>query len=170
MKNTTATKWLLFALGLWLLSQQCAQCFYDPGQQRWINRDPIEERGGENLFRFVRNQPITSVDPEGLEEDASINCWPRQTLDKCPGQGQGRIYTAQAKYANCLSCCEERFPINGGDQQKWQACYNLCGTMKDNYALGAGSTGRDLPPRAPRFPSPSSWLNRLLNSIRNLWK
>src|SRR5215471_8468694 len=78
MKNTKATHWLLFALALWLLSQQCGQCFYDPGSQRWINRDPLEEagfetlldnkpvRGGANLYTFVRNSPVTQIDPLGL--------------------------------------------------------------------------------------------------------
>src|SRR5262252_10346870 len=27
--------------------------FYDPGLQRWVNRDPIAEAGGLNLYRFV---------------------------------------------------------------------------------------------------------------------
>lgn len=40
--------------------------FYDPGLQRWLNRDPIEEAGGFNLFRFVNNAPLNYVDPDGL--------------------------------------------------------------------------------------------------------
>jgi RHS repeat-associated protein len=66
MKNTTVTQWLLVSLGLWLLSQQCGQCFYDPGQQRWINRDPIQERGGLNLYGLVANNPINCIDILGL--------------------------------------------------------------------------------------------------------
>jgi RHS repeat-associated protein len=33
---------------------------------RWINRDPIAERGGLNLFAYVLNDPIDSSDPSGL--------------------------------------------------------------------------------------------------------
>ena len=33
---------------------------------RWLNRDPIEEEGGINLYAFVRNNPINSIDPNGL--------------------------------------------------------------------------------------------------------
>jgi RHS repeat-associated protein len=40
--------------------------FYDPGLQRWLNRDPIGERGGLNLYGFVRNNSINEVDPFGL--------------------------------------------------------------------------------------------------------
>src|SRR5256884_2575542 len=36
--------------------------WYDPNLQRWPNRDPIEERGGINLYGFVSNDPITWVD------------------------------------------------------------------------------------------------------------
>ena len=43
-----------------------ARGFYDPGTQRWLNRDPIEERGGVNLYGFVGNRPVTTVDKEGL--------------------------------------------------------------------------------------------------------
>src|SRR2546428_7198869 len=40
--------------------------FYDPNLQRWINRDPLHERGGINLFRFVGHRPLSRVDRFGL--------------------------------------------------------------------------------------------------------
>ena len=40
--------------------------FYDPNLQRWLNRDPIEELGGVNLYRFARNNPINERDSVGL--------------------------------------------------------------------------------------------------------
>jgi RHS repeat-associated protein len=39
--------------------------FYDPGLQRWLNRDPIEEKGGINMYQFVRNDPSNHFDPDG---------------------------------------------------------------------------------------------------------
>jgi hypothetical protein len=36
--------------------------FYDPQQGRWLNRDPIEEEGGENLYAAVDNNLIDDVD------------------------------------------------------------------------------------------------------------
>ena len=42
-----------------------ASAFYDPGTQRWVNRDPIEEYGGINLFKFVKNNPTIFFDPYG---------------------------------------------------------------------------------------------------------
>ena len=39
--------------------------FYDPNLQRWINRDPIEEKGGYNLYGFVGNDPANALDDNG---------------------------------------------------------------------------------------------------------
>ena len=40
--------------------------FYDPGAQRWLNRDPIEEDGGLNLYSSVQNNPVQFIDSFGL--------------------------------------------------------------------------------------------------------
>jgi RHS repeat-associated protein len=40
--------------------------FYEPNLQRWVNQDPIGERGGINLYAFVGNDPVNFVDPLGL--------------------------------------------------------------------------------------------------------
>jgi RHS repeat-associated protein len=42
--------------------------YYDPNLQRWPNRDPIAELGGINMFTFVGNNPISSLDPRGLNQ------------------------------------------------------------------------------------------------------
>ena len=39
--------------------------FYIPVLGRWLNRDPIEERGGENLYAFCRNGPVSLYDKDG---------------------------------------------------------------------------------------------------------
>jgi len=40
--------------------------FYEPNLQRWLNRDPIGERGGINLYDYVANNPINDFDSSGL--------------------------------------------------------------------------------------------------------
>jgi len=49
------------------LAEQSAHAFYDPSLGRWINRDPIKERGGINLYGFVGNNPVDYVDLRGLD-------------------------------------------------------------------------------------------------------
>jgi RHS repeat-associated protein len=38
---------------------------YDPNLQRWLNRDPIGELGGLNVYRFVRNNSVNYTDATG---------------------------------------------------------------------------------------------------------
>jgi RHS repeat-associated protein len=40
--------------------------FYDPGMQRWLNRDPLGEEGGLNLTVVVNNNPLLYIDATGL--------------------------------------------------------------------------------------------------------
>ena len=40
--------------------------YYDVGLGSWLNRDPIEERGGVNLYSFVGNDGVNWVDFLGL--------------------------------------------------------------------------------------------------------
>jgi len=68
--------------------------WYDPNLQRWLSRDPIQERGGINLYGFVRNSPINWIDPLGLFGDdpyslppsggSQVNGVPAITITKTP--------------------------------------------------------------------------------------
>jgi RHS repeat-associated protein len=42
---------------------------YDPNLGRWISEDPYGELGGINLYGYVLNNPISYIDPLGLEAD-----------------------------------------------------------------------------------------------------
>ncbi len=42
------------------------QAFYNPTVGHWLSRDPIQERGGQNLYGFANNQPINKLDKNGL--------------------------------------------------------------------------------------------------------
>lgn len=39
--------------------------YYDPENGRWLNQDSIGEKGGLNLYNFVRNAPTVHIDPFG---------------------------------------------------------------------------------------------------------
>ena len=40
--------------------------YYSPSLGRWISKDPIEERGGQNLYNFIANNPLNKFDLYGL--------------------------------------------------------------------------------------------------------
>jgi RHS repeat-associated protein len=40
--------------------------FYSYSMGRWLSRDPIEEKGGINLYGFVGNDPLNNVDNKGM--------------------------------------------------------------------------------------------------------
>ena len=56
--------------------------FYDPGAQRWLNRDPLgedyitvlETTEGPNLYAFVKNAPVNNVDAYGQGIFGQLNC------------------------------------------------------------------------------------------------
>ena len=39
--------------------------FYNPDTGRWLNRDPIEETGGKNIYGIAHNDPLNRVDIDG---------------------------------------------------------------------------------------------------------
>ncbi len=49
-----------------------ASAFYDPGAQRWLNRDPIGESGGINLHQFVANNPTSFIDSYGHDRSVLL--------------------------------------------------------------------------------------------------
>lgn len=49
---------------------------------RWLNRDPIEEDGGMNLYSYVGSNPINWSDPSGLCANTDIEKL-RRCLDDC---------------------------------------------------------------------------------------
>ena len=40
--------------------------FYETATRRWLNRDPLGEEGGINLYGYVSNSPLSRIDPFGL--------------------------------------------------------------------------------------------------------
>lgn len=63
--NTNRTLAVL-AMLLGLLVGQEAAAFYNPSTGRWLSRDPVQERGGANLYASVENRPVSANDFLGL--------------------------------------------------------------------------------------------------------
>ncbi len=57
-----STKWADDASGLVYYGYR----WYAPEQRRWVSKDPMEERGSQNLYAFVLNSALSHVDFCGL--------------------------------------------------------------------------------------------------------
>ncbi len=57
-----STKWFDAETGFGYWGER----YYWPELGRWINRDPIEEAGGVNLYGYVINTPVNATDSVGL--------------------------------------------------------------------------------------------------------
>jgi RHS repeat-associated protein len=96
------------------LSAVTASAYYDPGMQRWLNRDPLGESGFElvvkrplpgkgfvkeepiaNFYVFGENNPVLNSDPFGLDCNylcfrfafgAPMYACALQNLDGCDGK------------------------------------------------------------------------------------
>ena len=55
--------------------------FYSPGMGRWLNRDPLEEEGGINLYAMVGNNPINNTDEYGLHWVDDVTRWVNDTVN-----------------------------------------------------------------------------------------
>ena len=62
---------ILIIVGLLSLTEMVS-AFYDANLGRWLNRDPIGEEGGLNLFQFAWNDPVNWFDAWGHEPGAEL--------------------------------------------------------------------------------------------------
>jgi RHS repeat-associated protein len=102
--------------GLVLLGQR----YYDPGQGRFLTRDPLGYAGGINLYGYVGNNPLNSLDPLGLVDDTSV----LGQLMHGSTWGKG-LATAGHAFLGSLGFdsnpCHESEPGYGGSKALWNA-------------------------------------------------
>ena len=56
------------ASGLYLATYRA----YNPATARWLNRDPIREAGGLNVYAYVNGDPVSKLDVNGLSPTVGI--------------------------------------------------------------------------------------------------
>ena len=68
--------------------------FYVPHLGRWLNRDPLQEQGGINLYGYVHGDPLGYVDPDGR-----YAIWVARGVAAAVGAGSNYLIQAGFYYA-----------------------------------------------------------------------
>jgi uncharacterized protein RhaS with RHS repeats len=118
--RTTRTAIPALALTAWLLLPQAAQCFYNPSTGRWISRDPIEEKGGINLYGFLGNNSINHVDSLG-KATWKEKWWCSKHLCCC-----GNVYDSDAVIHDAM---EREYPGKGNTDSTRENAIKHCSWM-----------------------------------------
>jgi RHS repeat-associated protein len=86
--------------------------YYDPVTGRWPSRDPIEERGGINLYGFVGNSGVNNWDYLGLKDCG------------CKEDGSGPIEEVEDDRGK--KCCPDEIGLGGKDNLE-----KICGAKQE---------------------------------------
>ena len=71
--------------------------YLSPKQGRWLNRDPLAEDGGVNLYRYCFNNLFNYVDPDGLEPKL-----PGQAGQNKPTVKEGKVIGLTSEQINSM--------------------------------------------------------------------
>ena len=97
--------------------------YYAPEMGRWVNRDPIEEEGGLNLYAMIMNDLFNDSDVSGYQSRTRRNTRPKLTADDWisslpepepwdPPKGPGSAGRAYDNTWNCCGC-KRYLPMKG---------------------------------------------------------
>lgn len=119
---------VLWLIGLvWLTLPAPGWAFYNPEKGRWLNRDPIEEKGALNLCGFVANNPLSRYDRLGQDfpgGDRQINPtkWPNpdgyDTSCCCKKEAKKGLAELNDRFSNAVKYLADRHTKPDADGSK----------------------------------------------------
>jgi RHS repeat-associated protein len=134
--------------------------YYNPSMGRWLNRDPIEEWGGINLYSYVGNDSVEGLDPLGLWRyygnwggpdwtGGQVGDWNSINHSKAlpPKDKQDSCYMVHDKcYGKCRrkkqNTCQEFADVKGTGPASRRAeavCFTDCDRALSNCLKGLGT-------------------------------
>jgi RHS repeat-associated protein len=130
--------------------------FYKPEWQRWMNRDPLGELGGLNLYEIVGNSPVRRIDPLGLmglphptaENNVDwsknfLNCGLRIKDEVWDEHGIGAANhdpnDGSARVAHCIAHCRIQRECPGSGALSWLGGFGK--EVVDQFIKWGGSGG-----------------------------
>lgn len=133
---------------------------YDPAVGRWLSRDPIGERGGENLYGYVSNSPLTFYDPYGLW--AWGDPLPQWLVDGSAGLGDGVSFGLTNVIRNAMGTNDVVNKCSGfyvGGEIAGVALDTAIGGAAGWEAAGERGAGKEF----------SHWIPNRMGGPRSLW-
>jgi RHS repeat-associated protein len=99
--------------------------YYSAANQRWINRDPIEEAGGLNLYGFVGNAPTMSFDAVGyVGELIPCDDADKKAIQKTLNEACDKFNDPKQCEYNCLKNAVGESEANKGLEKIRKFCNN----------------------------------------------
>jgi RHS repeat-associated protein len=127
--------------------------YYDAKLQRWINRDPVQEKGSLNLFQFTRNSPGNALDPWGTANLVGIFVgiavfavvvggvvYYFCIRDSCLDQVEATLFTAEG-VVNAEFAGEEQHDDEGSQADAVTHCVGACELARNPPPGCGGSLG-----------------------------
>lgn len=150
MKAKTNAVLIVVALLAYWVGLSNASAFYDPGTQRWLNRDPLGDKGfssitkrpspiyikpvelhqGPDLYCALKNSPLDDFDVLGLGPGGCGSGWNQPIVPDKPG---GYDFTSACQtHDHCYGTCGAS--KGDCDSQLLENLDNIC----DNYSCPLG--------------------------------
>jgi RHS repeat-associated protein len=119
---------------------------YDPNEGRWLNRDPIQESAGVNIYGYVKNNSINKIDPLGdidisldycncePHSDQIIHSWLNLIRRLTRAQATGMVPAEFTGLVECLLGKEEKLLVTCG----WSFSCDVLTKVADGVQTGKG--------------------------------